>query len=591
MCGIAGELLRDTQTESPMMLDRANYRQRLRGPDGGGIYNLGRLTLGHRRLKIFDLSDRAAQPMVDHVLGLALVFNGAIYNFPELRKELEAKGYQFISDSDTEVLMKAYHAWGDGCVSRFRGMFAFAIWERDTGRLVLARDRLGIKPLYYADSPSGFRFASTLQALLEFADVDKSLDAEALHYYLMFHAVPEPCTMLAGVRKLAPGSILTLHPDGRKEERVYWKFQLGQQNDGLSEEQWLEEMEKAMQSAINRQVLADVPLGVLLSGGLDSSLIVALAAEKGEKQLETFSIGFESASGESGDEFYYSDMVAQHFNTRHHRHFISNKELADALGDCVAAMSEPMVSHDNIGFYLLSHEVSKQVKVVLSGQGADEVFAGYHWFQQTGYLKTAPEQAAQILAEIITDRGYDEYSDTVTGAYRTGFLASRFLQKMCKESGSPYLLEHLLTYETTFALANGPLGRVDNMTMASSLEARVPFLDEDVVELAMRMPLNMKLPEGGKYILKKLGRKWLPKEVVDRPKGYFPVPALKYMQGPTLALMQDVLTPERVKARGIFNPQMVEKLLAEPELHLTPSGGSKLWQIGLLEFWLQQQGL
>lgn len=590
MCGIAGALLKRSDQSGFSNIEKANARQQHRGPDSSGIYHLGDLTLAHRRLKIFDLTDRAAQPMVDHTLGLALVFNGAIYNFPELRAELEAKGYRFISGSDTEVLLKAYHAWGEDCIARLRGMFAFAIWERDSGKLVLARDRLGIKPLYYAETARGFRFASTVQALLEFEDIDTSIYPEALHHYLMFHAIPEPLTLLSGVKKLLPGTIMTVHENGRIEQRAYWRFRLDADNS-RSEEEWLQATEDALMTAGSRQLLADVPLGILLSGGLDSSLIIALAAKAGHKQLETFSIGFESAAGEQGDEFYYSDLVAKHFGTQHHQHFISNNRLAEALPDCVAAMSEPMVSHDNIGFYLLSQEVAKHVKVVLSGQGADEMFAGYHWFQTFGDRQATAPEATRLMADTLLDRTYEDYAETVMPDVRTGFAAETFLGDLCRANGSPYLLDHVLEYESTFALANGPLGRVDNMTMASSIEARVPFLDEAVIDLATAMPLGMKLPDGGKYILKKLGRKMLPREVVDRPKGYFPVPALKYMHGPTLQLMHDVLTPERVKTRGIFNPHIVQNLLAHPERHLTPSGGSKLWQLGLLEFWLQQQGL
>ena len=589
MCGIAGELQFSGDDASLEALKRVNLHQQHRGPDSCGLFSLGPLALGHRRLKIFDLSDRAAQPMVDQALGLALVFNGAIYNFPELRADLETKGYRFTSGSDTEVLLKAYHAWGESAVRRLHGMFAFAIWERDSGRLVLARDRLGIKPLYYAHTAQGFRFASTLPALLEFEGIDRSIDAEALHYYLAFHAVPEPLTLLRGIRKLPPGHIMTVTADGAIQQRSYWQLELVETGE-RSENEWLEETRAALHLATHRQLAADVPLGILLSGGLDSSLLVALAAETRGSNLETFSIGFESAGGEAGDEFYYSDMVARHFGTRHHQHFISNPQLTESLADCVRAMSEPMVSHDNIGFYLLSHEVAKHVRVVLSGQGADEMFAGYRWFQEA--LQPSGKAAtARKLYETLVDHSYADYRALVTPAYRTPDLAASFLEKFTEEYHDGSALNPLIAYESTFALANGPLGRVDNMTMAASLEARVPFLDEAVVDLARRLPLPMKLSDGGKYILKALGRQMLPRQVVDRPKGYFPVPALKYLGGPTLALMRDVLTPERIRERGLFEPAAIAPLLAAPEKHLTPLGASKLWQVGLLEYWLQLQGI
>jgi asparagine synthase (glutamine-hydrolysing) len=592
MCGIAGEYRFGSGNVPLSALTKATSRQAARGPDGVGLYCLDRLALGHRRLKIFDLTERAAQPMVDHASGLALVFNGAIYNFRELRGELKAKGYRFASDGDTETLLKAWHAWGKDCVSRLRGMFAFAVWERDTGKLTLARDRLGVKPLYYAATPHGLKFASTLPAMLEFDGVDTSIDKEALHYYLTFHAVPEPLTLLSGVKKLPPGSSMTVYPDGRSERETYWRlrFNDAKTDPSRSEEEGADALHAALKAATERQLAADVPVGVLLSGGLDSSLLVALAAERGRK-VKTFSVGFESAEGQEGDEFAYSDIVAARFGTDHHRMSVSDRQLADSLGECVSAMSEPMPSHDNIGFYLLSREVASHVKVALSGQGADEIFAGYDWFRTMPSGPVPPAQAARMILDKVADRSFEEYAALVAPEYRCGNLASSFMEELCERNGSTEPLDGLLVYESTFALANGPLGRVDNMTMAASLEARVPFLDEEVVELAASMPLRHKLPDGGKHLLKRLGRRLLPKEIVDRPKGYFPVPALMRLRGDVLALMRDVLSPENVKRRGLFDQASVRALLDAPDRHATPSGASKLWQIGLLEYWLRRQGL
>ncbi len=593
MCGIAGEYQFKEKNIQLSNLENANLKQRTRGPDGGGIYHLDNLALAHRRLKIFDLTDRAAQPMVDHVLGLALVFNGAIYNFQELRAELESKGYSFISNSDTEVLLKAYHAWGSECISRLHGMFAFAIWERETGKLTLARDRMGIKPLYYANTSSGFKFASTLPALLEFEGIDKSIDKNALHHYLTFHAVPEPLTIISGIKKLLPGSIMTVHPDGKKEQSRYWslRFNESEANHSLNESEWLESSREALMLATNRQLAADVPVGVLLSGGLDSSLLVALASQIHGQKIRTFSIGFESANGEIGDEFYYSDIVANHFGTKHHQMFISNKQLADSLDKCVSAMSEPMTSHDNIGFYLLSKEVARNVKVALSGQGADEIFAGYNWFQDCPSGEFSANESAKIISDKVIDRSLAEYKSLVTYEYHSENNHEDFLVDLCEQNGSPNPLDNLLAYESTFALANGPLGRVDNMTMSASLEARVPFLDEEIISLATSMPLKYKLQDGGKYMIKQLARQLLPQEIIDRPKGYFPVPALKYLQGSSLELMHEVLSTNNVKNRGIFNLTEINTLLENPEKHLTPNGSSKLWQIGLLELWFQKHGL
>lgn len=594
MCGIAGEYQFHKKNIPLFDLEKAILKQFNRGPDEGQVYRVEGLALGHRRLKIFDLTNRAAQPMVDPLLGLALVFNGAIYNFLELRQELEAKGYSFTSGSDTEVILKAYHAWGKDCISRLCGMFAFAIWEQDTGKLILARDRLGIKPLYYGTNySSGFKFASTLPALIEFEDIDTSIDKIALHFYLTFHAVPEPLTILSGVRKLSPGTIMTVYPDGKVEQETYWQLKIddAKANHTYNENDWLKATYEALSFATHRQLAADVPVGVLLSGGLDSSLLVALASQFGEQEIPTFSIGFESSHGEQGNEFLYSDLVASQFRTRHQQMFISNKQLAYSLGNCISAMSEPMLSHDNIGFYLLSQEVAKHVKVVLSGQGADEIFAGYHWFQNTHADSTLARQSAQLIFNKVADRSFEEYQQLVNPDFHTAHHASSFLTELCEQNGSINTIDNLLVYESTFALANGPLGRVDNMTMAASLEARVPFLDEVMVNLAASMPLRYKLPNGGKYILKRLGRNMLPERIVNRSKGYFPVPALKYLEGSTLELMCEVLSSTHVKQRGIFNPESIQVLLANPAKYFTPSGISKLWQVGLLEYWLQQHGI
>lgn len=429
MCGIAGEIQFSNKNIPISDLERVLMKQYHRGPDDGQIYLTKGMALGHRRLKIFDLSNLGMQPMVDNELGLALVFNGAIYNFVALRQHLTSKGYTFNSSSDTEVLLKAYHAWGKDCVHHIHGMFAFAIWEQNTGNLILARDRLGIKPLYYtADPIHGFKFASTLPALLEFGNIDKTIDKIALHYYLTFHAVPEPHTILSGVRKLPPGHLMIVHADGKIEKERYWDFQFDNTKVDQSRDEnfWLEKTHAALKSATQRQFAADVPVGLLLSGGLDSSLLLAIATDLGFNEIPTFSIGFESSKSEQGSEFLYSDMMASKFRTKHEKMFISNKQLALSLGDCILSMSEPMLSHDNIGFYLLSQEVAKHVKVVLSGQGADEIFAGYHWFQDTNTNESLYSQSAQIILDKIADRSYMEYQQLVTSEFKTTYHAFNF---------------------------------------------------------------------------------------------------------------------------------------------------------------------
>ncbi|HYQ72731.1 MAG TPA: N-acetylglutaminylglutamine amidotransferase, partial [Gammaproteobacteria bacterium] len=559
-------------------------------PDAGGIFQMNHLAAAHRRLKIIDLSEHAQQPMLDNELGLGIVFNGCIYNYRELRAELRSLGYRFFSEGDTEVIVKSYHAWGTGCVDRFHGMFAFAIWERDSGRLILARDRLGIKPLYLAEKGSGVRFASSLPALLAGGDIDSTLDPVALHHYMSFHAVvPAPFTILKGVRKLPPATIRVIEADGRSRDHRFWslRYETSRDEMELEYEDWQEQTLDALRTAVERRLVADVPVGVLLSGGLDSSLIVGLLAEQGQQGLNTFSVGFEAAGGEKGDEFEYSDIIAKHYNTDHHKIYVDSLRLLPALEHCVTAMSEPMVSHDVIGFYLLSQEVSKHVRVVQSGQGADEVFGGYHWYPPL--LET--EDPLGVYAGVFFDRDHAEYAGVVDPELLGDDYSRTFVERHFAMPGARHGIDRALRLDTTIMLVDDPVKRVDNMTMAWGLEARVPFLDHELVELAARIPARYKLASDGKGVLKEAARSIIPNEVIDRPKGYFPVPALKYIQGEYLDFVTGVLDSDRARGRTLFQRSYIDRLLANPGDHITPLRGSKLWQITLLEYWLQQHGL
>lgn len=590
MCGICGERRLDGNQPAPGTLPAMMDVMAPRGPDGDGLLRRGPVAFGHRRLKIIDLSEAAQQPMEDPQLGLSIVYNGAIYNYPELRAELEAKGYRFFSHGDTEVILKAYHAWGRDFVQRLNGMFAFAIFERDSGRLFLGRDRVGIKPLYFSHSPKSFRFASSLPALLAAGEVDTGLDPVALNYYLTFHSiVPAPRTLLKGIRKLPPATTAVLEPDGSFHQSTYWSLQYEPDpaQESWSKEDWEEATLKVMRRAVQRRLVADVPVGVLLSGGLDSSLIVGLLAEHDSQQVETFSIGFETVGDEKGDEFRYSDVIARHYNTSHHKLPIDSRRALPALKACIANMSEPMVSHDNVGFYLLSQEVAKSVKVVQSGQGADEIFGGYHWYPPL----MDSNDPLDDYARVFFDRDHAEYRQTVHQRFHDEDFARDFVARHFAMPGAERPIDKAMRLDALIMLVDDPVKRVDNNTMAAGLEARVPFLDHEVLEFAARMPAQWKIPEGGKYILKEAARKVIPSEVIDRPKGYFPVPALKYLRGDFLDLARDALSNDAARQRGLFQPQYVESLLADPEKHITPLRGSKLWQLALLELWLQSHGI
>ena len=600
MCGFSGELRFDGATPDVGAVYRMTGRMISRGPDAEGVWSAGPIAMGHRRLSIIDLSSCGNQPMQDPQLGLTLVFNGCIYNYQVLREELQAEGYEFFSTSDTEVILKAYHAWGDDFVQRLQGMFAFVIHERGTGRTFIGRDRFGIKPLYVVESPSRLRFASSLPALLAGGEVDTSIDTVALHHYLTWHSVvPAPRTILNGVRKVPPATTIAIEADGTRTTTEYWRPNFTRDPDRAdwTAQDWEEAVLDAMRSAVNWRLVADVPVGVLLSGGLDSSLVVGLLSEAGQKDLNTFSIGFESFGGEEGDEFKYSDVIAEHFGTNHHRLRIDTERMLPALDQAIGGMSEPMISHDAVAFFLLSQEVSKHVKVVQSGQGADEVFAGYHWYPPmqalTDELGDADREklvaaAVERYAEAFFDRPHDDMAALVGRDHLVDRDVSRaFVAEHFAGPGAQTATDMALRLDSQIMLVDDPVKRVDNMTMSWGLEARVPFLDHEVLEVAARIPPELKLAQDGKGVLKEAARRVIPNEVIDRPKGYFPVPALKHLQGPYLDLVRDTLHAPEARERGLFRPEAVRHLLEDPNGQLTPLRGNKLWQLALLERWLQ----
>jgi asparagine synthase (glutamine-hydrolysing) len=587
MCGFAGEISFDGRADAAAA-ERMAAVTAPRGPDGSGSWSHGPVAFSHRRLKIIDTSERGAQPMVLEDLGLAIVFNGCIYNHHELRAELEAEGYAFDSVSDTEVILKAYHRWGEGFLDRLLGMFAFALHETRTGRTLLVRDRLGIKPLYLADGPRRLRFASSSQALVAGGGVDTSVDPVALHHYMSWHAVvPAPRTILAGVTKLPPATIAVIEADGRRTDRRWWQAEFTPDPTlaGMAEEDWNRALLEFLQTAVRRRMVADVPVGVLLSGGLDSSLIAALLARDGQAGLATFSIGFPDAGGREGNEFAFSDLVARELGTDHHRMEIGVDRVLPALSEAVTAMAEPMVSHDNVAFYLLSQEVSKHVKVVQSGQGADEILAGYHWYQGL----EEEEDGYEVYRERFFDRPHEEMNRILAPAYRLAHdpsdaMASGHFARPGPEHGA----DRALRLDTEVMLVDDPVKRVDSMTMAHGLEARVPFLDHEFVELAAACPASLKLAQGGKGVLNDAARGIVPDEVIDREKGSFPVPAISHLEGPVLELIAETLNAPEARERGLFMRDHVERLLREPNEHMTPLDGNELWQLGVLEMWLQR---
>ncbi len=610
MCGISGDIRLDQQPASREAIEKMNQRLARRGPDDDGIYIDGAVGFGHRRLSIIDLSEKSHQPLVDQQHDLVLVFNGTIYNYRELRSELATKGHRFTSEGDSEVILKSWAEWGADCVDHLLGMFAFVIYDRKQRLCFMARDRLGIKPLYYAPSAGRIRFASSLKALVASGDIDTSIDPKALHHQFTLHGVvPAPMTIYKGVRKLNPGYVMRIPLNGEAPLVMpYWDLKACRPGTPKEPEEWIGAIHESLGTAVRRRMLAsDVPVGVLLSGGLDSSLLVALLAEQGQKNLQTFSIGFEDQPEEAGNEFHYSDQVVERYGTDHHKIQIPNDHVIERLPEAVAEMAEPMFAQDAIGFYLLAEQVSKSVKVVQSGQGADEVFAGYFWYPQMHEWGGDP---LRRFSRFYFDRDHDEYLKMVSSDFRGEDYTSQTVQHYLDKPFSDEYIDSVLRMDTTMLITDDPVKRVDNMTMAWGLEARVPFLDHELVELAASMPPEMKLGgkstdahvsfngKGqsktiagghGKHVLKAIARGRIPDDVIDRPKGYFPVPSLKYVRGEFLDFMCDILNSSECRNRGIFERDYIDVLLNSPEKHLTRIQGSKLWHLAVFELWLHNR--
>ncbi|KTG15936.1 MULTISPECIES: N-acetylglutaminylglutamine amidotransferase [unclassified Guyparkeria] len=588
MCGICGWLETGNRDGNLTAVRRMMSRLERRGPDHEGSFSDGPLAFGHRRLSILDLSFHGHQPMVDRERGLAIVYNGTIYNHPALREELQGLGHRFASTGDTEVILTAFRQWGPAAVERLDGMFAFAIWDMRDESLFLARDRQGIKPLYHTVGEGPLRFASSIPALLAAGNVDTAFDPAALHHQFTLHAVvPAPRTIFRGVNKLPPGHWMRIDRNGNRQLQRYWSIDTAEDHDVPAEE-WPEIIHQRLLDAVKKRLsISDVPVGVLLSGGLDSSLIVALAHEAGVTP-KTFTIGFEDQPEEKGSEFEYADPVAERYQTEHFRFHVPNEQVLTRLPEAVREMNEPMFGQDAVAFYLLSEQVAREVKVVLSGQGADEVFGGYFW-----YPKMAEAEGSDLerFAPYYFDRSHEELMAMVTERFRGPDATSELVKRGLAGNGQGSFANRVLGFDASTLIVDDPVKRVDNMTMAWGLEARVPFLDSQLIETAMRVPADQKLSQGGKGILKSIARGRIPDSVIDRPKGYFPVPALKFVRGPFLEFMREILSSDIARSRGLFEPAYVDKLLAEPDRHFTRLQGAKIWHLAVFELWLQEQGI
>ncbi|RZB29533.1 MAG: asparagine synthase (glutamine-hydrolysing) [Candidatus Argoarchaeum ethanivorans] len=545
MCGIAGIY---GVSDKPLLKRMCNVIEH-RGPDDSGYYVDDAVSIGMRRLSIIDLAG-GRQPIFNEDGNIVVVFNGEIYNFRELRYDLEQKGHRFTTDSDTEVIVHAYEEYGYDCLDRFNGMFAIALWDMDRRKLFLARDRVGIKPLYYAAIDGVLVFGSEIKSILEYG-IKREVDVQALADYFVLRYVPAPRTMFKGIRKLDPGCYMVVNTDGI-EKKSYWNLEF--KTIPGNEDYFSNNILKMLKNSVKRRLIADVPLGVFLSGGVDSSTITAIASEFSSEPVKTFSVGF---YGAKYDETSYARNAAEYFETDHTEEWV-DIDNADILPELIYQADEPLADPAMLPTYLISKVARKKVKVVLSGEGGDEAFAGYdHYASEIGarnMLRCVPGLLRKLvfkLGEEVNECALKKYLLYVGSrtthedsySYRLklrdgGYLNTDILRtdgvkdntRALFHSDGDYL-NCMLGFDINYWLPDDLLMKVDKMTMANSLEARVPFLDHELLQLVCGVPSGMKL---GKRLLKMSVKELLPAEVMQRKKHGFDVPIKEWFKGDTL---------------------------------------------------------
>jgi asparagine synthase (glutamine-hydrolysing) len=583
MCGICGEFKFNGKSFNDVKLTNLMSSISNRGRDSKGTFKNADIFLGHHRLSIIDTTDKSNQPMVieNHVI----VFNGIIYNYKDIRRKLITKGHIFKSTGDTEVVIRSYIEYGDKCVEHFDGVFSFCIYNLIKKNIFLARDRIGIKPLYYSINGSQLVFSSSMKGIL--SNKDKiEINPIALNYQFTIHSmVPAPHTIIDGINKLEPGHILNVTKSGETLLKKYFdvnNVELKNYNDN----EIINNIDALLNNAVEKRLnIADVPVGILLSGGLDSSLITAIS-KKYKEELNTYSIGFNTINDEIGDEFYYSDLVSDDFKTSHIKYNISNDDLYHNLDTVISNMSEPMVSQDSSAFFLLAKNVSLSNKVVLSGQGADEVFGGYFWYEQI--MKDQGRNDTEILSKYYFDRTFDNYCNAINENYiSTNHVFNEINNKFREMDQDLPVLDKVLRLELSTLIIDDPVKRVDNMTMSHALEARVPFLDIDLIKFMLSVKSKNKINKANKYYLKKLSERYLKDEVIYRDKFYFPVPPLKIIKNRFYDYCKNILCSDAALERNIYNRKYIDKLIASPNDNFTNLNGNELWHFTLLERWLQ----
>ncbi len=627
MCGICGKLAFGTnETVSPELITAMADTIRHRGPDDEGYYVSGPVGLGFRRLSIIDLKS-GHQPLSNEDESVWIVFNGEIYNYQELRALLLSKGHQFKTRTDTEVIVHLYEEFGTGCLEKLRGMFAFALWDRRAQTLLLARDRVGIKPLYYRLTGGCLLFASEIKAILADPSVERQIAPEIIDRFLTFLYVPGEETLLKGIRKLAPGHYL-LVKNGKASVRQYWNLEFSETSPGRSAKQAEKELVELLSDTVRLHMIADVPVGVLLSGGVDSTGVLSLAVQETDKQVSTFTVGFDGQ--EFADERPYARLASQRYGTDHHEMTITANDFADFLPRYVWHMEEPVCEPPAIALYYVSRLARNHVTVLLSGEGGDEAFAGYNNYRNLVWLErmkrggpwvngalaggislanslfhfSRVNKYVPLLSNTFPDYYYSRTSNPhrTTGNGLGSVYSADFRSAVDREQSvepvrvlqaqmhGKSTLDTMLYIDTKTWLPDDLLIKADKMTMANSLELRVPLLDHKVLEFAASLPSRLKLNGfTTKFILKRALSDRIPREIRERKKTGFPVPYETWLRKDLKDRVWSILTDRRTIDRGYFSQQAVEGLL------LANSNGSdrskdifsllslELWQRAFLE--------
>jgi asparagine synthase (glutamine-hydrolysing) len=629
MCGIAGIVYYDQdRAVDPALIENMARAMVHRGPDDGGVYVDGHVGLGHRRLSIIDLAG-GHQPMSNKDETVWIVFNGEIYNYRELREELLAKGYTFKTNSDTEVIIHLYEEAEEQCIQRLSGMFSFAIWDKKKQTLFVARDRLGIKPLYFVNGPGFLAFSSEMRALLEIKSIQPQLDLQALHNYLTFRYNIAPETMFKNIQKLLPGYILVARA-GRIQVRQYWDIDYSKKIIG-SEEEIVDEFHHRLTACTKSHLMSEVPLGVLLSGGLDSTIMTGLVSGLSAAKVKTFSIGFVGENEDIYDERPYARLAAKYFNTDHYEVGITGREFVDGLNQYIWHMEEPMADAAAIPLYYVAKLAKEHVTVILSGEGGDELLAGYmFWLPFKGFnraqlikkiprivrryvlstvndmifrsmrakryldLAELPSSHYPFIFPIFVDNVFSEaakyqlYGESLRRAKRFAPSDESVIESYRKTTNFEFLDQMLYVYTKQW-LPDDLLLKADKMTMAHSLELRVPYLDHSLVEFVAAAPVNMKMRKGAdnqfitKYMLRKAFDGKVPPEILNRKKLGFHVPLNRLFKDELRTIAEDVFYSQAFRDTGLFDIRKITALLKQHQSGVDMN--VKLWCLLVFAMW------